>query len=152
MASNVSDIIEKFILSVIGDEESIKLSRNELANYFSVAPSQINYVLSTRFCLDKGYVVESKRGGGGFVLLARLSQDEAELLPTLIKQLDEMQYLTFNRAEDIADRLLRDKIIDQGQCDIIKFAISDRALATPMIAQSLRKNVMKEILIGLMRR
>lgn len=152
MANNISDVIEKFILSVIGEEESIKLSRNELANYFSVAPSQINYVLSTRFCFDKGYVVESKRGGGGFVSLVRLSQDENELLPTIIKQIDDIDYLTYNRAEDIVERLARDKIIEKSECEIIKSAISDKALAVPMIGESLRKNILKEILIGLMRR
>lgn len=57
--ANVSDEIEQFILSIFSDD-SLKLSRNDLAHYFSVAPSQINYVLSTRFNLDKGYVIDRK--------------------------------------------------------------------------------------------
>ena len=63
--SNLSDIIEEFILNTIGSDDTLNLSRNELANFFNVSPSQINYVLSTRFTIDRGYLTESKRGGGG---------------------------------------------------------------------------------------
>ena len=65
--ASISDEIEQFILSVLSDDESVKLSRNDLAHYFSVAPSQINYVLATRFNFDKGYIIESKRGGDGCI-------------------------------------------------------------------------------------
>ena len=62
----LSDSIEQFIKSLLEEyDEMIELQRNELANYFSCAPSQINYVLATRFSPEKGYSVESKRGGGG---------------------------------------------------------------------------------------
>lgn len=149
---NISDVIEQFILSIIGDESSVKLSRNQLANYFSVAPSQINYVLSTRFCIDKGYVIESKRGGGGGVTLVRISLDNQDLLPTLIKQIDQMDYLTANKASDIIDRLLRDKVINQGESDLLKAVVSDKALVNPLADKVLRKNILKQVLIELMRR
>lgn len=149
---NISDVIEQFILSIIGDESSVKLSRNQLANYFSVAPSQINYVLSTRFCIDRGYVIESKRGGGGGVTLVRISLDNQDLLPTLIKQIDQMDYLTANKASDIIDRLLRDKVINQGESDLLKAVVSDKALVNPLADKVLRKNILKQVLIELMRR
>ena len=60
----ISDTIEKFLLDNFSNEE-LELSRNELADFFGCVPSQINYVLSTRFTLDKGYIVDSQRGGGG---------------------------------------------------------------------------------------
>ena len=63
--ANISDVIEQFLLDSLGEDDSLELSRNELANYFSCAPSQINYVLATRFTPDRGYAIISKRGGGG---------------------------------------------------------------------------------------
>ena len=74
--ANISDVIENFLTELFGDENSILISRNDLAQYFNCAPSQINYVLSTRFTVDKGYAVESKRGGGGYVTLIKLTDDE----------------------------------------------------------------------------
>ena len=56
--ANISDIIEAFLLDTLGDDDTLSISRNELANYFSCAPSQINYVLSTRFTPERGYTVE----------------------------------------------------------------------------------------------
>ncbi|MBE5762610.1 MAG: CtsR family transcriptional regulator [Clostridiales bacterium] len=149
---NISDIIEEFIKSTLGDEEKLQLSRNDLANYFAVAPSQINYVLSTRFNVDKGFVVESKRGGGGSVTIIRISQNAEDIIPNILKEIDKVNELTFNKASDILDRLEFEQIIDASEKEIIKSAISDKALALPMKTDGLRKNIFKEILIGLMRR
>ena len=149
---NISDIIEEFIKSTLGDEEKLQLSRNDLANYFSVAPSQINYVLTTRFNVDKGYVVESKRGGGGSVTIIHISQNLDEIIPHILNEIDKVNELTFNKASDILERLVFEGIIDKAEENIIKSAISDKALAVPMRADGLRKQIFKEILIGLMRR
>ena len=149
---NISDIIEEFIKSTLGDEEKLQLSRNDLANYFSVAPSQINYVLTTRFNVDKGYVVESKRGGGGSVTIIRISQNLDEIIPHILNEIDKVNELTFNKASDILERLVFEGIIDKAEENIIKSAISDKALAVPMRADGLRKQIFKEILIGLNRR
>ena len=81
---NLSDIIEDFILKTIGEDSSLNLSRNELANFFNVSPSQINYVLSTRFTFDRGFETESKRGGGGYIVLKKLNLDD-DYLSNLIK-------------------------------------------------------------------
>ena len=61
--SNISDMIEAFLIDTLGDDEYLDISRNDLANYFNVAPSQINYVLTTRFNYERGFLTESKRGG-----------------------------------------------------------------------------------------
>ncbi len=150
--ANISDSIEKFILSFFDDgDDSVQLSRNELAHYFNVSPSQINYVLTTRFGVDRGYYVESRRGGGGFIMLVRLSQDKEDLLPALVRELDETNELTFNKAADVVDRLEREDIITSAEADIIKSAISDKALQSVAV-ENLRKNVFREILIALIRR
>lgn len=67
--AKMSDLIEMFIKELLEDNSSdmIEIQRNELASYFKCAPSQINYVLTTRFSMDKGYLIESQRGGGGSI-------------------------------------------------------------------------------------
>ena len=70
--ANISDIIETFILKTLGEDSYIDISRNELADFFSCANSQINYVLDTRFTMDKGFIIESHRGGGGFIRIKKL--------------------------------------------------------------------------------
>lgn len=152
MASNISNAIEQFILSVIGEDESIQLSRNELANYFSVSPSQINYVLETRFNLDKGYIIESRRGGGGYVTVLKIPYSQDETIPSMLKEIEGVNHLTYNKASDMIDRLLREDIISENEATIIKSAISEKALAGPIKTKDIRKNVFKEILVGLMRR
>ena len=150
--ANISDSIEKFILSFFDEgDDSVQLSRNELAHYFKVSPSQINYVLTTRFGVDRGYYVESRRGGGGFIMLVRMSQDKEELLPALIRQLDTVDELTFNKAADVVERLEREGIVTPQEADIIKSAVSDKALQSVAV-ENLRKNVFREILIALLRR
>lgn len=150
--ANLSDEIEQFILSIFNDEDRLRLSRNDLAHYFSVAPSQINYVLSTRFNLDKGYVIESKRGGGGFITIVKISESKEDTLSAVLQELDSIQALSSNRANSFLQRLERDEIITSGECDIIKDAISDKALGIVANSATARKNVFKEILIGLIRR
>ena len=63
----LSDIIEEYIKSIFEDGEYVELQRNELANKFNCVPSQINYVISTRFVPELGFYVESRRGGGGYI-------------------------------------------------------------------------------------
>lgn len=71
---NLADVIENFIIRelLLDQEEQILVQRNELADRLSCAPSQISYVLSTRFTPERGYIVESRRGSGGFVRIVRL--------------------------------------------------------------------------------
>ena len=69
----ISDNIENFICELFDAKNSIELRRNELASYFNCVPSQINYVISTRFTTERGYVVESRRGGGGHIRITRMN-------------------------------------------------------------------------------
>ena len=75
--ARLSDIIENFIKEMIdrngGDQ--VLIQRNELADQFRCAPSQINYVLTTRFTYEKGYVIESRRGGGGHILIKQINYE-----------------------------------------------------------------------------
>ena len=67
---SISDAIEAFIIQTLGDGNTLSISRNELAAFFAVAPSQVTYVLATRFTPDRGFILESRRGGGGSVTVA----------------------------------------------------------------------------------
>ena len=146
--ANISEEIEQFILSVLGDSDEVTLSRSQLADYFSVAPSQINYVLRTRFNVCRGYITGSKRGGGGNI---RIAVDD-ELIPSILRDLEDSKGLSQNKACDIADRLLRDSALTERECGIIKAALSDKALAASDNSAQLRRNIYGEILTELMRR
>ena len=83
----LSDTIESFIKQLLSqDETEVELKRNELAEYFGCAPSQINYVLATRFTPDHGYVIESRRGGGGYIRIVRVVQSTGQHLLYLIHE------------------------------------------------------------------
>ena len=84
----LSDTIESFIKQMLGasEENGVELKRNELAEYFGCAPSQINYVLATRFTPDHGYVVESHRGGGGCIRIVHVERDQGDFLDYLIRE------------------------------------------------------------------
>ena len=78
--ARLSDIIENFIKDMLSENggEQLLIQRNELADQFRCAPSQINYVLTTRFTYDKGYIIESRRGGGGCIVIKQLDDKGTE--------------------------------------------------------------------------
>ena len=78
--ARISDIIAQFINDMIEDkkDKEVIIQRNELADKFNCAPSQINYVLTTRFTSEKGYMIESRRGGGGYIIIKRIEYNNKE--------------------------------------------------------------------------
>lgn len=149
--ANISDIIEQFILKTMGDDESVDISRNELASFFSCAPSQINYVLETRFTIDKGFVKESRRGGGGFIKISKINLDNDEYVSNLILESvgDE---LSQKRLSQILDKLKNENIISQKEKEIIFSALSDSSLAMPLtIKDNIRAKSFKNVLTTLMK-
>ncbi|WP_251182065.1 CtsR family transcriptional regulator [Anaerocaecibacter muris] len=143
----VSDIIERFLLDTLGDELSVNFNRNELAAYFSVAPSQINYVLSTRFTPERGYITESRRGGGGSITLIRVSENVDDVL---LRYIDETlsDGIEYGKACQILERLTVDGVYTKSEAQLIKAAISDKALIAPTVAKSrLRGAILKNVLL-----
>lgn len=143
----VSDIIERFLLDTLGDELSVNFNRNELAAYFSVAPSQINYVLSTRFTPERGYITESRRGGGGSITLIRVSENADDVL---LRYIDETlsDGIEYGKACQILERLTVDGVYTKSEAQLIKAAISDKALIAPTVAKSrLRGAILKNVLL-----
>ncbi len=149
--ANISESIEQFIISTIGNNDSIDISRNSLAEYFSCAPSQINYVLDTRFTFDRGYVIESRRGGSGFIKISRIKHtDSNEVLSSLV--VDSVgEELAFKRMSQILDKLISDNIVDEKEKMIIEAALSDDSLSMPFtIKDKVRAKAFKNILLKLM--
>lgn len=90
MAQNISDIIEQYLKEVLDQNgrEILEIKRNEIADKFQCVPSQINYVINTRFTSERGYIVESKRGGGGYIRIIKVKMnDEVDLLNNIISQI-----------------------------------------------------------------
>lgn len=149
--ANISDIIEQFILKTMGDDESVDISRNELATFFSCAPSQINYVLETRFTVDKGFVKESRRGGGGYIKISKINLDNDEYVSNLILESvgDELSQKRFSQ---ILEKLKNEKIISDKEKEIIFSALSDLSLAMPFtIKDNIRAKAFKNVLTTLMK-
>ncbi len=149
--ANISDLIEAFLLDTLGDDDTLSISRNELANYFSCAPSQINYVLSTRFTPERGYAIESRRGGGGFITVVRISQPPHEMLEELINH-TIAEGLSYKSACQILDRMEAEDLLDDEGARILKVALGDKALVAPGVAKDgLRAGIMKSVLLYLLK-
>ena len=149
--ANISDIIEQFILKSLGEDKFIDISRNELASFFSCANSQINYVLDTRFTMDKGFIKESHRGGGGYIRISKVEINEDGYVSNLILESigDE---LTEKRLNQILDRLYREQIITRREKDVISCGYSDTALSMPFgFKDKLRANGFKHILMCILK-
>lgn len=151
--ANISEVIEQFIIASMGDNDSVDISRNSLAEYFSCAPSQINYVLDTRFTIDRGFVKESRRGGSGFIKISRLKQtDDYDYLNSLV--IDSIgEELTFKRMTQILDKLLTDNIVDESGKKLIEASLSEDSLSMPFtIKDKVRAKAFKNVLIELMKK
>ncbi len=142
--ANISDVIEQFLISSLGQSDKINISRNELADYFACAPSQINYVLTTRFTLDRGYVIESRRGGGGYVTLIRII-GKSDVLDELQK-LNISEGVSANRALQIVERLTSEEYLTSAESKLIAAMLSDKALVAPGINKdALRASLIKSL-------
>ncbi|MFT8314832.1 MAG: CtsR family transcriptional regulator [Clostridium sp.] len=140
----LSDIIENFIKEMMAetDENELEIQRNELANQFSCAPSQINYVLTTRFTTEKGYYIESKRGGGGCIRIRKIEYIENKPLANVITE-KIGNSITYNGGIQIIEALKDAEIISNREMNILKAAINDRTLS---MVNDLRNKVRAEVL------
>lgn len=150
----LSDTIESFIKELLSqDETEVELKRNELAEYFGCAPSQINYVLATRFTPDHGYVIESRRGGGGYIRIVRVVQAPGQHLLYLIQQRIGDSISEVEAAHLIA-QLVTQKVITEQEGDIMRAATSGMAVAIPIpdtLKDAVRARTLKSMLIAVAR-
>lgn len=146
----ISDIIEQFIMSSLDDDDFIELSRNDLAKFFSCVPSQINYVLNTRFTVNRGFVVESQRGGGGYIKIVRVQDNNENFLTNALELCN--QPLNVLQANQLLSNLVEKQLLTKQECEILKSAISVKALNNPINMDNiLRSNILKQVIINLMK-
>jgi transcriptional regulator of stress and heat shock response len=125
---NISDIIENYLKQVMkmSESEVVEIKRNEIADKFQCVPSQINYVINTRFTIEKGYVVESKRGGGGYIRIIKVhSYDHAHLIDQLLSIIESR--IPQNNAEDVIYRLVEEEVITNREARIM-LSVIDRSI------------------------
>ncbi|MGI6173458.1 MAG: CtsR family transcriptional regulator [Christensenellales bacterium] len=141
--SRLSDTIENFIKEMMTGDTSVEFKRNELAQHFGCAPSQINYVLATRFSIEHGYIIESKRGGGGFVKVLRMSvPKDGNLLDMLLRRIDNQ--VDEDTAVAIIRHVYERDIVTLSEAKLMRVAVGKNALALPISAKDiLRAAVLK---------
>lgn len=149
--ANISEAIEQFIVATIGENDFVEISRNSLAEYFSCAPSQINYVLDTRFTVDRGYVKESKRGGSGFIKISKVKISDSNSYLSLLVKDSIGEELSFKRMVQILDKLVVDNVVTDSERQIIETALSEESLSMPFtIKDKVRSKAFKNVLLKLM--
>ena len=128
--SSISNIIEQYLKEILlaKGQDVIEIRRNEIADRFQCVPSQINYVINTRFTTEKGYIVESKRGGGGYIRIIRMQyEDTAQLVEEIIKLVGTM--MTEQAAINILERLTEEELITKREAHIMLSAVERDTLA-----------------------
>jgi len=143
----MSDVIENFIRELFEDENSIELKRNELAGYFNCVPSQINYVISTRFTTERGYIVESRRGGGGHIKITRVAMNRNDGIRHILSSIgDSLDVMT---AEALVNTLYINETLNEEQAKLILTACSNNALS-PIADGNLKNRVRASIFKNLL--
>ena len=148
----VSDIIAGFIDEVLSDAGgTAELRRAELATRFNCVPSQINYVISTRFSPEHGYIVESRRGGGGYIRIKRVAVDAELLLMHTVNAIGGR--IDSRTATALIVNLSHNKAITEKEAKLIISAIGANALrpASPYERDVLRASILKQMLININR-
>lgn len=146
---NISDIIEHHLKHILQESPSgtIEIQRSVLADKFQCVPSQINYVINTRFTIERGYMVESKRGGGGYIRIQKIRiKGNAKMHELLVEELIG-DSITQGSSYSIIERLLDEGIITQREASLMKMATSRAVLnVDTKLRDQLRANILKHMI------
>lgn len=149
--ARLSDIIEAFIKNLLEQscDQELQIQRNELADKFSCAPSQINYVLTTRFTCDKGYLIESKRGGGGCIVIKKITYDTKDKIYEIISS-SIGDSITYHNGVAILESLYDLSIINEREMALIKITINDRTLQNVEDRNKVRADILRSLIVVLL--
>lgn len=148
--ARLSNHIEDYLRALLLEREGqIEIKRNVLAEHFNCAPSQINYVLTTRFTPVQGFFVESRRGGGGFIRIVQVEiKSDAEFYDRLTEAVGES--ITQSKANQILDTLREADCITENERHLLGLTLSDRALAAAGDKRNgVRADLLQNILLGI---
>jgi transcriptional regulator of stress and heat shock response len=144
--NSISDIIEHYLIKILqqSNTDFIEVKRSKLADTFQCVPSQINYVISTRFTTEKGYFVESKRGGGGYIRIRRVrlhSPSFEDLLENIGESISQVT------AEHVIIRLLEEQFMTQREAMLMQHLIAREILRLPTgLRDEIRARIMKAMI------
>ncbi len=151
----ISDSIEQFIKEMLGeDSPEVEIRRNELADYFGCAPSQINYVLATRFSPDQGYLTESRRGGGGYIRIVRVVHSEPRQQWICLMRDRIGDALSEEEACRIISSLRSTGRLTEEESSVMAAAICGQAMSVPVSAEikaAMRARILKSMLAAAVR-
>ena len=146
----VSDTIAVFIAEMLEElGGTAELQRADLASRFNCVPSQINYVISTRFSPEHGYIVESRRGGGGYIRIKRVEMEPETLIMHTVNAVGES--IDLGAASALTANLHRSGAISDSAARLILSAIGSNALRPARLDQRdvLRASIFKHMLINI---
>ena len=140
---NTSDHIEAYIKAILDQSGIVELQRSQLADTFQVVPSQINYVIKTRFTESRGYLVESKRGGGGYIRIGRIEfSNHHDMLRELLYSVSEEVSLVI--FEDVLRLLFEQDLVTRQEMNLLLAMATDRVLGED--ANLIRANMLRQLL------
>ncbi|MEW6243178.1 MAG: CtsR family transcriptional regulator [Bacillota bacterium] len=151
--ANLCDEIEEFLKRQIAKAEQnmLEIQRASLAERFGCVPSQITYVLETRFSVDKGYLVESRRGGGGFIRIIKITHESAEEVLDFVN-LNIGRVLTQDKAKNLVELLVEKNIITPRESDIMLSALDRNTLAIELPERDrLRARLLRSMVYAILR-
>ena len=143
---NMSDIIEKYLKEMIekSGNEVVEIKRAHIAEKFDCVPSQLNYVIKTRFTNEHGYVVESKRGGGGYIRITKVEthSDLQSLIGDSISQLD---------AGHLVQSMYENEVITYREAQIIDAVMEREVLSTELpYRDRLRAKILRRVITAIL--
>lgn len=144
---SMSDMIEDYLKEILGQTPEIEIKRSDIANQFDVVPSQINYVIKTRFTIQNGYLVRSKRGGGGYIRIEQINElDNVDLIEMLLSSIGTS--LTEREASNIINTLYNADLITQREGNLMMVVIARQTLSVDnrQAEGILRANVLSAML------
>ena len=142
----ISDMIAGFIQEILDEQDSAELQRAELAQQFGCVPSQINYVISTRFSPEHGYIVESRRGGGGYIRISRVRTDPKLIIMHTMSRVGNA--IDLKSANALISNAHYAGVLDERTARLMASAISDAALRplAPEKRDEVRATIFKQLL------
>lgn len=145
----MSDIITREIIKMLNDSEinTAEIQRNEFASLMGCAPSQINYVLSSRFTPEHGYIIESRRGGGGYIRIKRVMLNQSSALMHIVNSIGD-------RIDAMSTRIVLENCLETGLikpeiAQLMAAAVSNAVINSipPNLKDNLRAVILKQMLL-----